>query len=189
MTKNVPTTTHTSISHTSKVMLKILQASLQLYVNREVPDVQAGFKKGRVQIANIHWITEKASEFQKNIGFCFIDYAKAFVWITTNYGKFLTDGNTRAPPSLLRKLYAGQESTVRTGHGTTGWFQNGKGVYQGCILSLRLFNFFAEYIMRNAGLDEAQAEIKIAGRSISNLRYADDTSLIAESKENSRAFC
>ena len=89
MPKNVQTTTHTSISHTSKVMLKILQASLQLYVNREVPDVQAGFKKGRVQIANIHWITEKASEFQKNIGFCFIDYAKAFVWITTNCGKFL----------------------------------------------------------------------------------------------------
>ena len=169
-------------------MLKILQASLQLYVNREVPDVQAGFKKGRVQTANIHWITEKAREFQKNIDFCFIDYAKAFVWITTNYGKFLTDGNTRAPPSLLRKLYAGQESTVRTEHGTTGWFQNGKGVYQGCILSPCLFNLYAEYIMRNAGLDEAQAEIKIAGRNINNLRYADDTSLMAESKENSRAF-
>ena len=169
-------------------MLKILQASLQLYVNREVPDVQAGFKKGRVQIANIHWITEKASEFQKNIGFCFIDYAKAFVWITTNYGKFLTDGNTRAPPSLLRKLYAGQESTVRTGHGTTGWFQNGKGVYQGCILSLRLFNLYAEYIMRNAGLEEAQAGIKIARRNINNLRYADDTTLMAESKEELKSL-
>ena len=90
---------------------------------------------------------------------------------------------------LLRNLCAGQEATVRTGHGTTDWFQNGKGVYQGCILSLRLFNLYAEYIMRNAGLDEAQAEIKIAGRSISNLRYADDTSLMAESKENSRVFC
>ena len=96
MPKNVQTTTHTSISHTSKVMLKILQASLQLYVNREVPDVQAGFRKGRGirdQIANICWIIEKAREFQKNTYFCFIDYAKAFVWITTNYGKFLKRWN------------------------------------------------------------------------------------------------
>ena len=110
-------------------MCKIFQASLQLYVNQELPDVKAGFRKGRVQIVNIHWIPEKAREFQKNIDFCFIDYAKAFVWITTNCGKFLRDGNTRAPPSLLRKLYAGQKSTVRTGHGTTGWFQIGKGVH------------------------------------------------------------
>ena len=188
MPKNVQTTTQLLESHTSKIMCKIFQASLQLYVNRELSDVKAGFRKGRVQIVNIHWITEKAREFQKNIDFCFIDYAKAFVWITTNCGKFLRDGNTRAPPSLLRKRYAGQESTVRTGHGTTGWFQIGKGVHQGCIPPPCLFNLYAEYIMRNAGLDEAQAEIKIAGRNINNLGYADDTSLMAESKENSRAF-
>ena len=93
------------------------------------------------------------------------------VWITTNWN------------CLLRNLYAGQEATVRTGHGTTDWFQIGKGVYQGCVLSLCLFNLYAEYIMRNAGLDEAQAGIKIAGKNINNLRYADDTTLMAESKE------
>ena len=121
------------------LMLKIHQARLQQYMNHALPDVQAGFRKNRGtrdQISNIHWIIEKSREFQKNIYFCFIDYAKAFVWITTNYGKFLTDGNTRAPPSLLRKLYAGQESTVRTGHGTTDWFQIGKRESEGCILPL-----------------------------------------------------
>ena len=93
------------------------------------------------------------------------------------------DVNTRPPDLPLKNLYAGQEATVRTGHGTTGWFQIGKGVRQGCILSPCLFNFYAEYIMRNSGLDEAQAGIKIAGRNISNLRYADDTTLMAESEE------
>ena len=132
-------------------MLKILQARLQQYMKHDVLDVQAGFRKGRGtrdQIANISWIIKKAREFQKNIYFCFIDYAKAFsltVWITINCGKHLT--------CLLRNLYAGQEATVRTGHGTTDWFQIGKGVHQGCILSPCLFNLYAEYIMRNAGLD------------------------------------
>ena len=171
-------------------MLKILQARLQQYVNCELPDVQAGFRKGRGtrnQIANIRWIMEKAREFQKNIYFCFIDYAKAFDCVDHNkLWKILKEmGTPDHLTCLLRNLFAGQESTVRT----TDWFQIRKGVYQGCILSLRLFNLYAEYIMRNAGLDEAQAEIKIAGRSISNLRYADDTSLMAESKENSRVFC
>ena len=92
------------------------------------------------------------------------------------------DGNTRLPDCLLRNLYASQEATVRTGHGTTDWFQIGKGVRQGCILSPCLFNFYAEYIMRNSGLEEAQAGI-IAGRNIYNLRYADDTTLMAESEE------
>ena len=100
------------------------------------------------------------------------------VWITINCGKFKGDRNT-----ILRNLYAGQEATVRTGHGTTDWFQIGKGVRQGCLLSPCLFNLDAEYIMRNAGLEEAQAGIKIAGRNTSNLRYADDTTLMAESKE------
>ena len=89
---------------------------------------------------------------------------------------------------LLKNLYAGQEATVRTGHGTTDWFQKGKGVRQGCVLSPCSFNFYAEYIMRNAGLDEAQAGIKIAGRNINNLRYADDTTLMVESKEELRSF-
>ena len=168
-------------------MLKILQARLQQYVNRELPDVQAGFRKGRGtrdQIANIRWIMEKAREFQKNY-FCFIDYAKAFNCVDHNkLWKMLKEmGIPDYLTCLLRNLYAGQEATVRTGHGTTDWFQIGKGVRQGCILSPCLFNFYAEYIMRNAGLEETQAEIKIAGRNINNLRYADDTTLMAESEE------
>ena len=128
---------------------------------------------------------EKAREFQKNIYFCFIDYAKAFDCVDHNkLWKILKE--MRIPDHLtclLRNLYAGQEATVRTGHGTTDWFQIGKGVRQDCILSPCLFNFCAEYIMRNAGLEEAQAGIKIAGRNINNLRYADDTTLMAESEE------
>ena len=118
------------ISHTSKVMLKILQARLQQYVNRELPDVQASFRKGRGtrdQIANICWIMGKARKFQKNIYFCFLDYAKAFDCVDHNkLWKFLRDGNTRPPDCLLRNLYTGQEATVRTGHGTTAWFQKEK---------------------------------------------------------------
>ena len=135
-------------------------------MNREIPDVQAGFRNGRGtrdQIANIRWIMEKAREFQENIYFCFIDYTKSLiVWITRNW-KILKE--MRIPDHLtclLRNLYAGQEATVRTGHGTTDWFQIGKGVRQDSILSPCLFNFYAEYIMRNAGLEEAQAGIKIA---------------------------
>ena len=146
------------ISHTSKVKLKILQARLQQYMNRELPDVQAGFRKGRGpkdQIANICWIIKKAREFQKIIYFCFIDYAKAFDYVDHNkLWKILQE--MRIPDHLTcipRNLYAGQEATVRTGHGTTHWFQIGKGVCQGCILSPGLFNLYAEYIMRNAGLD------------------------------------
>ena len=161
-------------------MLKILQARLQQYVNHELPDVQAGFRKGRGtrdQIANICWIIEKAREFQKNIYFCFIDYAKAFVCVDHNkLWKILQEmGIPDHLTCLLRNLYAGQEATVRTGHGTTDGFQIGKGVRQGCILSLCLFNLYAEYIMRNAGLDEAQAGIKIARRNNSYLRYTQVT--------------
>ena len=148
------------ISHTNKVMLKILQARLQQYMNCELTDVQAGFRKGRgtrYQIASICWINEKARDFQKNIYFCFIDYAKAFDCMDHNkLWKILKDmGIPDHLTCLLRNLYAGQEATVRTGHGTTDWFQIGKGVYQGCILSSCLFNSCAEYIMRNAGLEEA----------------------------------
>jgi len=176
------------ISHTSKVMLKILQARLQQYMNHELPDVQAGFRKGRGirdQIANILWIMEKAREFQKNIYFCFIDYAKAFDCMDHNkLWKSLKEmGIPDHLTCLLRNLYAGQEATVRTRHGTMDWFQIRKGVRQGCILLPCLFNLYAEYIMRNARQHEAQFGIKIARRNSNNLRYADDTTLMAESEE------
>ena len=176
------------MSHASKVMLKILQARLQQYMDRELPDVQAGFRRGRgtrYQIANIRWMMEKAREFQKNIYFCFIDYAKAFHCVDNHkLWKILQKmGIPDHLTCLLRNLYAGQEATVTTEHGTTGWFQIRKGVCQGCILSPCLFNFYAEYIVRNTGLEETQAGIKIAGRNINNLRYADDTILMAESEE------
>ena len=167
-------------------MLKILQARLQQYVNHDLSDIQAGFRKGkgtRNQIANICWFIEKAREFQKNIYFCFIDYAKAFVWITTNWKILKEMVIPDHLTCLLRNLYAGQDTTVRTGHGTIDWFQIGKGVRQGCILSPCIFNLYAEHIMQNARLDEAQVGIKIAGRNINNLRYADDTTLMAESEE------
>ena len=175
------------ISHTSKAMLKILQVRLQQYVSQELPEVQVEFRKGRGtrdQIANIHWIIKKAREFQKNIYFCFIDHTKALtVW------KILKE--MEMPNHLtcpLKNLYAGQEATVRTGHGTTDWFQIGKEVCQGCILSPCLFNLYAEYIMQNAGLDEAQAGIKTAGKNINNLRYADDTTLMAEREEEIKSL-
>ena len=157
-------------------------------MNHELPDVQASFRKHRGtrdQTVNISWIIEKAREFQKNIYFCFIDNAKAFDCMDHNkLWKILKEmGIPDCLTCLLRKLYAGQEATVRTGHGTTDSFQIGKGVRQGCILSPCLFNFYAEYIMRNAELEEAQAGIKTAGRNINNLRYADDTTLMAESEE------
>ena len=147
-------------------MLKILQARLQQYMNGELRDVQDGFRKGRGtrdEIANINWITEKARQFQKNIYFCLIDYAKAFDCVDRNkLWKILKEiGLPDHVMCLQRNLYAGQEATVRTGHGTTDWFQMGKGVCQGCILSPCLFNLYAEYIMQNARLDEAQAGIKI----------------------------
>ena len=156
------------ISHTSKAMLKILQARLQHYVNREHPDVQAGFRKGRGtrdQIADIRWIIEKEESSKKTHLFLFIDYAKAFDCVDHNkLWKILKEmGIPDHLTCLLRNLYAGQEAT---GHGTTDWFQIGKGECQGCILSPCLFNFYAEYIMRNTGLEEAQAGIKIAGRNI-----------------------
>ena len=162
-------------------MFKVLQATLQQYVNCELPDVQAGFRKGRGtrdQIASVHWVVEK-QEFQKNIYFCFIDSVKAFDCVDHNQlWKILQ--KMEMPDHLtclLRNLYAGQEATVRTGHVTLDWFQIGKGVRQDYILSPCLFSLHAEYIMQNAGLDEAQAEIKVAGRNINNVKYADNTTL------------
>ena len=152
-------------------------------MNCECPDVKVGFRKGRGtrdQIANICWIMEKAREFQKNI--C-LSLCGSQLW------KVLKEmGIPDHLTCLLRNLYAGQETTVRTGHETTDWFQIGKGVYQGCILASCLFNLYAEYVMRNAGLEEAQAGMKIAGRNINNLRYADDTTLMAESEKELKSL-
>ena len=162
-------------------------------MNCELPDVQAGFRKGRGtrdQIANIRWIIEKPREVQKNIYVCFIDYAKAFDCVDhKKLWKILQEmGIPDHLTWLLRNLYAGQEATVRAGHGPTDWFQIGKGVHQGRILSPCLFNLCVEYIMQNAGLDEAQAGIKIAGRNINNLRYLDDTTLMAEGEEELKSL-
>ena len=172
-------------------MLKILQARLKQHMNRELPDVCARFRKGRGtrdQISNTDWITEKTREFQKNIYFCFIDCAQVFHCVVHNkLWKILKEmGIPDYLTCLLRNLYADQEATVRTIHRTMGWFQTGKGVHQGCILSPCLFNLYAEYIMRNGRLDESQAGIKIPGRNINNLRYAD--TLMAESEEELKSL-
>ena len=176
-----------------KLMFKIFQARLQQYVNWELPDVQAEFQRGRGtrdQIANIHQNIENAKEFQKNIYFCFIDYAKAFDCVDHNkLWKILKEmGISDHLICLLWNIYAGWEATARPGHGTMDLFKIGKGVHQGCILSPCLFNVYAEYIMWNADLDEEQAGIKIAGRNINNLRYADDTTPMAESREELKSL-
>ena len=174
-------------------MLQIAQARFQQYMNPELPDVQAGLRKGRGtrdQIANTCWINKKAREFQKNIYFCFIDYTKAFDCVDHNklwkipQEMEISDHLT----CLLRNMYAGQEATVKSGHGITDWFQIRKGLCQGCILSPCLFNLYAEYIMRNAGLDETQAGMKIARRNINHFRYADDTTLMVESEEELKSL-
>ena len=175
------------ISHSSKVMLKILQARLQQYMNPELPDRCSSWiqKSQRNQRSNCqHPLDHREREF--HIYFCCIDYAKAFDCVDHNkLWKILKEvGIPDYLTCLLRNLYARQEATVRDGRRTTDWFQIGKGVCQGCILSLCLFNLYAEYIMWNAGLDESQAGIKTAGRNINNLRYADDTTLMAEVKRN-----
>ena len=148
-------------------MLKIFQARLQHYMTQELPDIQGGFRKGREtrdQIVSMRWIIEKATEFQKNI--CFIDYAKAFACVNHNkLWKILKE--VRIPGHFschLRNLFAGQEATVRTGNRTTDWFQIGKGVCQGCILSPCLFNFYAEYIMQNASWMKHKLESRLPGK-------------------------
>ena len=167
-------------------MLNILQARLQQYVNCELPDVQAGFRKGRGtrdQIAKSAGPLKKQESSRKISISALLTMPKPLtVWIKINCGKFWRrwEYQTIWPASWE----TGQETTFRTGHGTTDWFQTGKGVRQGCILSHCLFNLYAEYIMRNAGLEEAQAEIKIARRNNNNLRYANDTSLMQKVKKN-----
>ena len=161
-------------------------------MNHELSDVQAGFRKGREtrdQIANIHWIIEKAREFQKKSISALLTMPKP---LTVDHNKLWKILKVMGIPDyltcLLRNLYASQEATVKTGHITTDWFQIRKGVHQGCILSHCLFNLYPEYIMRNAGLEETQAGIKTAGRNINNLRYADDTTLMAESEEELKSL-
>ena len=180
------------ISHTSKELLKILQARLQQYMNRELSDIQAGLRKGRGtrdQIANICWMIEKARVSHKKIYFCLLIMPTTLTVDHTELWKILKEmWIADHLTCLLRNLYAGQEATVRTGHGPTDWFQIGKGVRQGCILSPCLFNLYAEYIMRNAELEEAQAGIKIAGRNINKLRYADDATLMVESEEELKSL-
>ena len=162
-------------------------------MNCELPDVPAGFRKvrgTRDKISNIHWIIEKAKEFPKNIYFCFIDHIKAFDCVDHNKPwKILKEmGIPDHLTCLLRNLYAGQVTAVWIGHGKRDWFQIGKGVCQGCILSPCLFNLCAEYIMWNARLEEAQARIKIAGKNTNNLRCTDDTTLTAEGKEELKSL-
>ena len=159
-------------------------------MNWELPDVQAGFREGRGtgdKIVNVHWIMKKARGFKKKI--CFIDYAKAFDCVDyKKLWKILKEIGTQDHLTcLLRNMYAGQETTVRAGHGTMDWFKIGKGVWQGCILSPCLFNLYAEYIIQNAGLDESQAGIKTV-RNINNLRYADDITLMAENREEQKGL-
>ena len=189
MPKNVQTTAQLHSFHIlAKKCLKFSKPGFNSMWTMNLEMFKAGFRKGRGtrdQIANICWTTKKAREFQKNIYFCFMDYAKAFDCVDHNkLWKILKEmGIPDHLTCLLRNLYAGQEATVRIGHGTTDWFLIKKGVCQGYILSPCLFNLYAEYIMWNAGLDKAQAGIKIARRNINNLRYTDDTILMAESKE------
>ena len=173
------------------MMLKILQVRLQQYVNQELPDVQAGFRKGRTrdQIANICWIIEKAREFQKTSTSASLTMLKPLtMWITTNW-KILKE--MRIPDHLtcpLRNLCTGQKATVKTGHGTTEGSKLGKEYVKAVYCHPALFNLHAEYIMRNAGLDDSQAGIKIAGKNINNLRNADDITFMAESKEELKSL-
>ena len=166
-----------------------MQARIKQYMERELPDVQAEFRKGRGtrdQIANIRWITEKTREFQKDIYICFIDYTRALDCVDHN--KLWVSLQNMGVPNhlicLLKNLYADQEAAVRTEHGLTEWFKVEKGVRQDCILSPYLFNLYAEHIIRNAGLEETEIGVKIIGSKINNLRYADDTTPIAENEED-----
>ena len=185
MLPNYHTVAH--ISHSSKVMLYILQARIQQYVNCVIPHVQDSFRKvkgTRDQIANISWIIKKSREFQNTSTSTLLTMPKALtVWTTTNCGKFFKSWECQTTwPASWEICMQLRKQQLRTGHEKTDWFQRGKGVCQGCILSPCLFNLYAECIMRNAGLDEAQAGIRIARRNI-NFRDADDTTLMAESEE------
>lgn len=177
------------IPHASKVLLKIIQMRLGNVIDRELPDVQAGFRKGRGtrdHIANLRWIIEKANEYQKKLYMCFVDYTKAFDCVEHDklWKALRVVGVSPHLIRLIRSLYSEQEASVRTRYGDTEWFKIAKGTRQGCILSPFLFNLYAEVIMRKINLDEQNIGVKIGGRTISNLRYADDTTLMAESEKD-----
>ena len=168
-------------------MLKIPQVRLQQYMNHELPDTQAGFRQSRekpeIKLPTSTESSKKQENSRKTSTSALLSTPKSLtVWITTKW-KILKEMGIHHLTCLLNNLHAGQEATVSTGRRTTDWFQIRKGVHQGCILSPCVFNLYAEYIMRNTGLDEAQAGIMIAGRNINNFRYAEDTMLMAESKE------
>ena len=198
MPKNAQTTpTIALISHyfthiASKVIVKILQARLQQYMKCELPDVQAAFRKkqkNQIKLPTSAGSLKKLESSRKtSISALLTMSNRLTVWITKNWKIVKKMGMLDHLTCLLRNLYAGQEATVRSRHGTTGWFQIGKGVYQGYILSPCLFNLCADYIMKNAGWDEAQAGIKITRRNIDNLRYADGTTLMAESEEEIKSL-
>jgi len=179
------------ISHTSKVLLKIIQGRMEQIVTRELPDVQAGFRKGRGtrdQIANVRWMWERAREYNQGVFLCFIDYSKAFDCVDheTMWNTLRRMGIPEHLISLLHNLYDKQTATVRTEHGDTEQFGIGKGVRQGCILSPMLFNLYAERVMREAGLEDSEVGVRVGGRVLNNLRYADDTTLAAETEEGLR---
>ena len=179
------------ISHVNKVMPNILQARLQQYMNHELPDVQAGFRKGRGTrnpVANIWWIIKKETSRKTSISALLIMLKPLTVWITTNCGKFFKRWEYQTTWSASWDICMQVNKQVRTGHGTTDWFQIRKGIHQGYVLSPSLFNLYVEYIMWNARLDEAQAGIKVAGRNINNLRYVDVTTLMGESKEKLKSL-
>jgi len=170
-------------------MLKIIQRRLEPFLEREMPVTQAGFRKGRGtrdQIANLRWLMEKAREYQKEFYLCFIDYSKAFDCV--DHEKLWSVLHEMGVPKhlivLMKNLYTKQQASVKTDYGNTNWFNIGKGVRQGCILSPYLFNLYAEHIMRKASIDEAAGGIKIGGRNINNLRYADDTTILAETVDD-----
>ena len=181
MPKNAQTTTQLHSSHT---LVKILQTRLQQYMNRELPDVLEKAEEPEIKLPTSAESSKKQENSRKTSIYVLLTMPKPLTVDHNKLWKILQEvGISDHLTYLLRNLYAGQEATVRTRHGTTDWFQIRKGVCQGCILSPCLFNSYEEYIMRNAGLDEAQAGIKIPGRNINNLRYADDTTLMAESEE------
>ena len=181
------------ILQASKVLLKIIQKRLEPYIEKELPTEQAGFRKGRGtrdQIANLRWIMEKSREYQKDLYICFIDYSKAFD--SVDHAKLWVIMDKMGIPShittLIKNLYTGQEAVVRTEAGDTEWFPIGKGVRQGCILSPCLFNLYTEHVMREAEFDVASEGVKLGGRNINNLRYADDTTILAESDDDLRSL-
>ncbi|CAI9734548.1 Hypothetical predicted protein [Octopus vulgaris] len=182
------TRTITLIPHVSKILFKIIQKRLNTTIERELPEVQAGFRNGRGtrdHIANLRWIMEKAREYQQKLYMCFIDYSKAFDSI--DHDKVWKCLKKMGTPlhlvQLIRSLYRNQVTTVRTPYGDTDWFEIGKGTRQGCILSPAAFNMYAEKVMRNAGLEDSSIGMRIRERNINNLRYADDTTLLAENKD------